>query len=59
MGNAEYNIMFPETDDSYYDPLFVYEGLDGIINIYGTRYFNNFVGEQTFFVKLNRDGKIQ
>jgi hypothetical protein len=59
MGNAEYNIMFPETDDSSYDPLYVYEGLDGIINIYGARFFNNLNGEQTFFVKLNREGKIQ
>jgi hypothetical protein len=59
MGNAEYSLMFPESDDSSYDPLFVYEGLDGIINIYGSRYFNNFNGEQTFFVKLNREGKIQ
>jgi hypothetical protein len=58
-GNAEFSFMFPETDDSSYDVLFSYEGNDGNIYVYGSRYFNNFIGEQTFYVKLNREGKIQ
>ncbi|MCF8424385.1 MAG: hypothetical protein K9H41_08580 [Bacteroidia bacterium] len=58
-GNVDYSIMFPETDDSSYNSLIVYEGSDGKINVYGYRYFNNFIGLQTFFAKINKDGKIQ